>query len=166
MRQVLALDPGSKVGWASAAIHDDGQWQGLSHGITPLKNCALWVHNELSQPRPPEALYARIDVVVIEDWVLRADKAQEMIGSSFPSSQFIGAVQLSCWLNQTPLVRQRAVAQGKQAQRSLQYLYPDLWETTVRDGLALSHDDSHDMSAILHLWTWTMKNTTMDAYVK
>lgn len=164
MKRVLALDPGNKVGWAAADVHDDGHWERLEHGILPLKDMALGAHQRLNVTDNDGTTWSLYDVVVIEDWILRGDKAQAMVGSTFPSSQFIGMVQLSCWLAGVPLVRQQATAQGQQAQRSLQRLNPELWEATVGPGLQLAHDDSHDMSAILHLWTWTMKNTTMEAY--
>lgn len=161
MRRVLALDPGDRVGWAHAKVYDDGHWEDLKHGISPLKDCALAVHHALNYP---DDMLPDYDLVVMEEWALYANKAKEMIGSTFPSVQFIGAVRLSCWLSGTPIHMQGA-RNKTTALKSMPPLNPPLAELVER-GMQHAHDDAHDMDAILHLWHWTFKSTDLTAYLE
>lgn len=161
MVRVLALDPGDKVGWARADVADDGTWTDLRHGITPLRDMALAIHSALDlhagvmchddeDNQDPNPDY---DLIVMEDWRLYPHMAKQMIGSSFPSVQFIGMVRLCCWMSGTKLVVQGASIK-KTADKTLRANRPDLYEmvTTAR-----THDDAHDTDAIRHLWHWTWK---------
>lgn len=51
MKRILALDPGDRVGWASATIDAQGVWSDVDHGIEYLKPCALWVNEGLVEDR-------------------------------------------------------------------------------------------------------------------
>jgi hypothetical protein len=145
--KVLALDPGDRVGWARADVADDGTWTEFRHGITPLRDMATAVYY----------VKKRYDVMVCEDFRLYPQMARSLVGSSFPSVQFIGMVRLCCWLADIEFVLQGARAK-EMADRSMKKLCPDLYNlvTTPR-----AHDDAHDHDAIRHLWTWTMKNTEL-----
>lgn len=151
-KRVLALDPGDRVGWARADVHEDGTWENLKHGITPLRDMAIAVHSSLATTgsrRDP-----KYDIVVVEDWRLRPGEERNFIGSSFPSVQFIGMVKLCCWLSGTTYVTQQP-SDKKIALKSMANLRPDTHEmvTTPR-----KHDDAHDMDALMHLWFYTFKN--------
>jgi hypothetical protein len=140
--EVLALDPGEKVGWARASVADDGEWSGLEHGITHLKDMALAI----------DANVGKYDLVVCETWKLRAGKERTFIGSDFPSVQFIGMVRLGCWREhvayepQDPRIKTTA---DKSA--------PD-WLRKIIDNEPRSHDDGHNVDALRHLWFWTWRN--------
>lgn len=157
--RVLALDPGDRVGWASADIADDGTWENLQHGILDLKECALEVHYSVTGHIPLDwgvkgNIPEDIDLVVCERWALYAHKAKEMIGSEIPSVQFIGMVKLSCWLANVPLVMQPA-SKHVFAERSMRKLRPELYEYVMQP---IAHDDGHDLVAIKHLWAYTFDN--------
>ncbi|MGZ6570493.1 MAG: hypothetical protein ACXVHB_05810 [Solirubrobacteraceae bacterium] len=161
MKRVLALDPGDKVGWARADIHDDGTWENVRHGITPLKPMALAVHRSLVPPSPLRPV-AEYDAVVMERWALYAHKAKAMIGSEIPSAQFIGMVKMSCWLAGVPCVMQNAAKVNSNrsdvlapAEASMKKLRPELFELVTQPG---AHDDQHDLVALKHLWAYTFDN--------
>jgi hypothetical protein len=159
VKRVLALDPGDRVGWASADIDDDGSWHNLRHGITDLKEMALKVHSRLCYM--PGAI-PDFDVVVCERWALYSHMAKKLVGSEMPSSQFVGMVKLCCWLANIPCVMQdaRKVNSNQHgvlapAERSMSKLRPGLFELVMQPG---AHDDLHDMVAIKHLWAYTFDN--------
>jgi hypothetical protein len=161
VKRILALDPGDRVGWARADVADDGTWTNLRHGITDLKPMALNVHHALDQYSGQHA-GPEYDRIVIERWALYAHKAKVMIGSEIPSAQFIGAVKLSCWLANVPIVMQGAslVNSNKPgvlstAEASMKKLRPELFEMVTQPG---AHDEQHDLVALKHLWIWTFRN--------
>lgn len=148
-REVIALDPGEKVGWARATITPEpfdevqpAHWSNLEHGITPLKDMAL-------------ALAKRIDtydVVVLETWRLTPKGARVSIGSAMESSQFVGMVRLLCWLNNTKLVMQ-----SPNLTKTADKTAPD-WLREIINHEPSSHDDAHNVDALRHLWVWTWRN--------
>jgi hypothetical protein len=164
MTRVLALDPGSKVGYARADISPSGEWTDFRHGISDLWDMAEAVHGALySQPwysgieeqmvsHDPE-----YDTVVMEDWRLYKTHAQTMIGSTFPSVQFIGAVKLCCRLAGVPCIMQGAALKST-ADKTMKHLNPELYELVSRP---VRHDDGHDQDAIRHMWHWTFCNTAI-----
>jgi hypothetical protein len=156
MTRVLALDPGEKVGWASADIAEDGTWTNLEHGILPLRDMAirLYQQTEYADMRiepPPE-------VVVCEKWVLYPHMAQQFAGASFPSVQFIGMVRLCCWVAVgVKLVMQPAgIKTG--TNKLMARLNPELYEIVTRH---VAHDDGHDQDALTHLYKWTLTYTAL-----
>lgn len=163
--RVLALDPGERVGWAYANINPKtGAWEDFAHGILELKPCAMEVYGMCRNGDSwADIPVGGVDLIVMEEWALYANKANEMIGSTFPSVQFIGMVKLSAWLGGVPVIMQGARKQN-QARKSMPPRHPDLWKL-VEAGERRAHDDSHDMSAILHLWAWTFDHTNLEAYL-
>jgi hypothetical protein len=150
--RVLALDPGEKVGWARADIDDAGAWSDVRHGITPLRDMAIAVHDSLVDPHHRGGVCAsEYDVVVIEDWALFPDMAKKLVGSRFPSVQFIGAVKLACWVSGTKLVVYQP-AQKKATLAAMKKLNPELHELCTRP---IRHDDGHDQDALIHLFRYT-----------
>lgn len=161
--RVLALDPGERVGWARADVAEDGTWSELRHGITPLKDMALAVYRAL-ETEPPDiegdglpAKLPEYDVLVVEDWRLRAEKAKSFVGSSFPAVQFIGMVRLCAWRSGCKLVMQ-GPALKTTADKTLARLWPEMYEKVTQ---SISHDDGHDLDAIRHLWVWTYQHTDL-----
>lgn len=148
--RVLALDPGERVGWARADVDELGAWTDLRHGITPLREMALALHRALT---PEEGFQPQrdYDLVIVEDWRLRADKAREFAGSRFPAVQFIGMVRLCAWVSGVEVVMQPPRIKTP-ADKTLAALNPELYEKVTRP---LKHDDAHDLDAIRHLWFWT-----------
>jgi len=166
VKRILALDPGDRVGWASAEVHDDGTWTSLRHGIEDLKACALEVHyalgHELRYAGVAGNLPRDLDLIVMERWALYATHAKKLVGSEIPSAQFIGAVKLSCWLAGVPCVMQGAAKVNSNkpgvlapAEASMKKLRPELFEFVTQP---IAHDDGHDLVAIKHAWQWTFEN--------
>jgi hypothetical protein len=156
--RVLALDPGDKVGWARADVADDGSWIDLRHGITPLRDMALAIAESLDIAYGWNGYddcksHTNYDLIVIEDWRLYPQMAKTMVGSSFPSVQFIGMVKLCCWLSSTKLVTQGASIKTT-ADKTMAKLRPELYEMVTQ---SLAHDSAHDLDAIRHLWFHTWK---------
>lgn len=163
MKRVLALDPGDRVGWASATIDHDGTWSESDHGIMELKPAALTIYRALmGMPG-----YTPHDAVVIERWKLYKHKALALAGSEIPSAQFIGMVKLSCWLAGAPLVMQdpRDVNSNdpsvlSPAEASMQKLRPELFEQVMQP---IAHNEGHDLIALKHLWLYTFRNYPVEA---
>lgn len=144
--RVLALDPGSRVGWAAADVDPvTGEWDNLTHGITEL-----WPMSD-----KVDEVAGNYDLIVIEDWRLYPDKAKTMVGSSFPSVQFIGAVKGSARRAGTKVVLQGAATKTS-ADKTMKAVRPELYELVTRP---VAHDDGHDQDALRHLWFWTTKHT-------
>jgi hypothetical protein len=162
--RVLAVDPGERVGWATATIWPESGNRGsahvdtlpppgplpqlkvVDHGIAFLKDAATQIYNAV-------VVEDRIDVVIYETWILTRRGAQISVGSDMQSSQFVGMVRLAAWLNP----RVQLVAQGpkemRSATKSLRCGHPSAGDVAERiRKLPKSHDESHDGSALLHLW--------------
>jgi hypothetical protein len=123
------------------------------HGIAYLKDMGVAVYNAL-------VLDEKYDVVVLEKWALTAKGARVSIGSEMESSQFIGMVRLACWVSGTKFVKQPPSMQtpGGTAERALKCGHPSAAAVqSIIDNLPAAHDESHDRSALLHLWGWFFK---------
>jgi hypothetical protein len=155
--RVLSLDPGEKVGWARADVDEDGAWTNLEHGIAGLKDMALKIHEVLVVPEPYADHYgpSDYDVVVVEDWRLYAQFARQAVGSNFPSVQFIGMVRLCCWLSDVRIEMYGASTKGSML-KVMERADPELYAKVTQSG---THDDLHDMDALIHLFRWTWRNT-------
>lgn len=92
--RVLVIDPGERVGWASAVI-TDGVITEVDQGVHPLKEFALGLHEGIH----------KYDTVVYETWRLFEDKAKDFVGNDFQPVQLIGMIRLLCWLHPTIEVR-------------------------------------------------------------
>jgi hypothetical protein len=155
---VLVLDPGEKVGYARADIDEHGNWTDVRHGITPLWDMAEAVADSQGVVSSAGRGY---DVIVVETWRLYQSHAKILIGSTFPSVQFIGAIKLICKLTGTEYVEQPASMQGVKStgEESLGLVrlkidYPEYYELATRP---VAHDDGHDQSALAHMAAFTFK---------
>jgi hypothetical protein len=151
--RVLVLDPGERVGWATADVVQAGTDHGFElrvtgHGMAYLKDMAMSVYKAI-------AIEKKYDVVVYERWALTARGAKVSVGSEMESSQFIGMVRLCCWLSGTRIKKQNTSALSS-ADRSLKCGHPSAADVARRIAAAdaVSHDDGHDGSALRHLWTF------------
>ena len=156
---VLVLDPGERVGWARATIGEHGNWSNVRHGITPLWEMADAVCNAQNVQNDDDR--PTYDVIVVETWRLYQSHAKQMIGSTFPSVQFIGAIKLICRLTGTQYVEQPASMQGYKSTGEpslglvrLEIDYPEYYELATRP---IAHDDGHDQSALAHMAAFTFK---------
>ena len=187
--RVLVLDPGERVGWATAEVElvpvklqrndavdprpipqvvcEDGvipragrgpshtteaRLKVTGHGISYLKDTAMAVDRALSK--------GKYDVVVYENWKLTAKGARVSVGSEMESSQFIGMIRLSCWKYGVKIVKQPPSMQTPNGtgERALKCGHPSAPAVqAIIDKLPKSHDESHDRSALLHLWGWFFK---------
>lgn len=133
---------GDQVGWARADVSEDGISE-LRHGITPL-----WEMADTIDARGDE-----YDVFVIEDWRLYATHAKTMIGSTFPSVQFIGAVKLVARRYGVKVVMQGASIK-RVADARLKVDRPDIYDLVTRE---VAHKDGHDQDALRHLFYYAFK---------
>lgn len=138
--KVLALDPGERVGWATGWIYTEGpsELRVENHGITQLKPMALKVHEVAGD----------YDLIIYETFRLRPASAKQLIGSDFPTVQFIGMVRLAAWLAGTKLVSQGPSIKAT-ADKVIPVQYPDI-DARIK-ALPASHDESHDGDALRHL---------------
>lgn len=143
--QVLTLDPGEKVGWARAMVQPDGAWHNLVHGITPLQEMALALDKKIGT----------YDVVIYETWRLYPAAAKFLIGNDMQSSQFVGMVRLLSWTH--PHIK--LVSQGASVMKTARKTAPS-WLQEILDNEPATHDDGHNVSALLHMWAWTWENYT------
>lgn len=159
MLKILSVDPGEKVGWATAEVDEDhvipydlaGHASGdtipmvpkltiVNHGISSLKPFAIKLSNHMDD----------YDVVIYETWRLSARAGKLLIGNDMQTSQLIGMIRMVGWqcLGRTTLYPQ-APAVMTTARKTLP---PGLQETI--DNEPKAHDDAHNVSALLHLWHW------------
>ena len=154
---VLVLDPGERVGWARAEIDEHGNWSRVRHGITPLWDMADAVAKSQDvqgySRNEDESWGKAYDTIVVETWRLYGSHAQQMIGSTFPSVQFIGAIKLICRLSGTQYVEQ-AASQKRVGIARLEVDYPEWHALAIRP---VAHDDGHDQDALMHLAAFTFK---------
>jgi hypothetical protein len=141
--KILALDPGERVGWATATV--DGPHHELvieDHGIARLRDMAMAVYRAV-------VTEDKYDVVIYETWRLRANKARQFAGNDFPSVQFIGMVRLACWLNP----RVKLASQGPSIKSTADKVIPNQYPDVARriDNAPAAHDESHDTDALRHI---------------
>lgn len=139
--KILVLDPGEKVGWATAQMTSDGLAV-LDHGISHLKDTAMAVYDAVVERKT-------YSVVVCETWRLRPGSAKHFIGNDFPSVQFIGMVRLCCWLANVKYVGQSPSVKSTANQLLTAAHYPEIAELIAKAPAA--HDQSHDTDALRHL---------------
>lgn len=143
MLDVVAIDPGEKVGWASGCIQDS-RLEILNHGISHLKPFALALAGRGVESGFPRPLHC-YSVVIYERWRLAAYAAKEQIGSDMQSSQLVGMIRLLGWLHNVKLVSQdpKDMVIGERCAPQC--------VTEILATLPKAHDESHDGSALKHL---------------
>jgi type III secretion system FlhB-like substrate exporter len=140
--RILVVDPGERVGWAHANITSNDV-EVTGHGITPLKDFALKLHE----------VAGNYDTIIYEQYRIYAHLAKQHIGSDIPTAQFVGMVKLCAWLN--PQVK--LVSQGANCMKTgVKVAPPAIAEILER--LPKSHDEAHDGSALAHLSFYWFKN--------
>lgn len=148
--RILVVDPGERVGWCHALFsYDSGSAvsaenvEVTGHGITPLKDFALKLHE----------VAGNYDTIIYEQYRIYAHMARQHIGSDIPTAQFVGMVKLCAWLN--PSVK--LVSQGASCMKTGEKVAPpQIAEILAR--LPKSHDEAHDGSALRHLSFYWFKN--------
>lgn len=163
--RILALDPGERVGWAVGEVDEDEftvlpntdnlavpALKVVNHGISELKPMALAAYRSVKDDD-------KYDVVIYETFKLSGAKARFLVGSEFPTVQFIGMVRLACWLNPRVKVVSQSPAMKSTADKVIPAFYADI-NQRIADA-PKAHDESHDTDALRHLakWHW-------DTYVK
>lgn len=162
--RILVLDPGEKVGWATATLDPDvlvplplesgdviqtmPELTVTKTGISALKPMALATYKAL-------VTEDKYDLVIYETWRLAKGLATKFAGSDFPSVQFIGMVRLACWLNGGVKVAPQPPANMRAIDPVLPKLYPEIHR--LIQAAPASHDESHDTSALRHLAFWHFK---------
>lgn len=160
MIRVLAVDPGESVGWARATIAE----RDLMHGGQIVKQSIPWLdveaHGIAYLKDMAQAIYKavvvedRYDVIVYETFLLTAKGARVMVGSDLQTAQFVGMVRLCAWLNGRVVLVPQGPAAMSSANKSVKS-HPSGDDIQARLAkLPKSHDESHDGSALRHLWTY------------
>lgn len=163
--KVLAIDPGERVGWAhgvieekflpvydpTLSVEDEQVWadqmalEVTGHGITVAKPFILKLREVIGT----------YDVVVYERWALAAGMAKQLAGSEMTTSQVIGQIRLLSWTTPGVQLVGQWPAEMKTARKTAPREILD-----IIDSLPAAHDDSHDESALLHLWRYFQKRYT------
>ena len=165
MKRVLFIDPGEKCGWARADVDDQGNWSEVRHGITPLKEMALALYRAQMDTGtcfsyvPSDRPSTAYDVIGYERFVLFKSHALQQAGSDMQTSQMVGMIRLIAWLSGTRLVSQGADVQGP---RGSARASAPRWLKDYLSKFPKRHDESHDASALRHLWAWCFKNYDVD----
>lgn len=120
----------------------DGELRAVQHGIEHLKAFALSLRD------------TNVDVCVLETYRIsaRPELLKAHIGSDVPTLQVIGMIRMWCWEQGIELVKQQP--KDKTMAEKVQ---PELIRE-IRAGLPLSHDESHDGDALLHLGLYWYRN--------
>lgn len=144
--RLLAIDPGERVGWATAEYVPETEDIGpdragfflLDHGIHSLQPFALKLGKSID----------RYDIVIYETWRLAAGVAKKMVGSDMPTCQLIGMIRYLGWASDIELVDQ-SPSKKKTADKTAEGVFKELIEREPS-----VHDDAHDIDAVRHLWYW------------
>lgn len=152
--KVIAIDPGERVGWATAeavfdpALGEDRRGLFLTnHGISLLKPFAMKLADVIEN----------YDVIVYEKFVLfSGERGRSQVGGEIPTAQLVGMIRLLAWQHDKKLVSQ-SVQVKKTADKTAQGVFKELIEGEVK-----THDDAHDIDAIRHLWYWYWKQEVSD----
>lgn len=142
--RVMAIDPGEKVGYATVEVKDGKLVKGsMRHGITDLKSFVIRLAK----------VYESYDVIIMESWRLSAAHARELVGSTLPTVQFIGAVRLLSWLHPKVKLIEQAPSTKKTGHKVMKQVDPKWLDIVEAPG---AHDEKHDADALIHLsyWYW------------
>jgi len=158
--KVLWIDPGERVGYATAEVgkiilNDGGSEKPtldvLTWGISSLKPFALLLLKRAQD----------YDVVGLETYHIRPDKLRAHAGSDVPTLQLVGMIKLACWDAQAKrtdggprIVEQPAARQTKGWGAANLHASPDILDVIQEAQYDLSHDEGHHGSALLHLFSW------------
>lgn len=135
---VIAIDPGERVGWATARMRTN-KFELEEHAVLPLKEFGLMLHNE--QTYQGDTAY---DTLVYETWRARPQNGSMnwIKGNDMQPSQVIGMIRLVGWLSGATLKsyppKAKMVAQATMPQ----------W---LQDRKAQSNEE-HDKDALDLLW--------------
>jgi hypothetical protein len=140
--RILAIDPGEKVGWATAlswpATDDsDARLEILDYGIAGLKDFALALGRK----------YENYEQVIYETWRLRAPAHKHLIGNDMQTSQLIGMIRYLGWLHPEVKLTGQAPSIKATALKTM----PEYVRQIV-DGAPTKHDEAHYADAVLHAW--------------
>jgi len=94
-RTMISLDPGETAGWA---IFEEGDY--VDSGEAGPEHTMLEVYELITEVAP--------DVVVMEDYRIYGWKAKSHAWSDLFTPRLIGAIELTCILEDVPLYRQMA----------------------------------------------------------
>lgn len=134
---VLAIDPGEKVGWARGTISlRDYSIDVTGHGINTMQPFAVALGERFNE----------YDAVVYETWRLHPHHAKHLIGDPMLTSQLIGVIRYLSWLHPDT----KLASQGPNCMATGEKAAPDNVKE-ILERMPKAHDDSHDGSALRHL---------------
>lgn len=147
---VIAIDPGEKVGWATAEANADGLTV-LEYGISTLKEFALAFATSQTD----------YEYVIYEEYRVQGGaRARANIGSTVPTLQLVGMIRLSCWCKQIKhddghpyIISQTPGDMHKGAGVAPEIVDREMLQT-IHAAMSGPHDDGHHGSALLHLCCW------------
>ena len=140
--RILAIDPGEKVGWATALSWPatdsaDPRLEVLEYGIHGLKDFAIALGKGIE----------RYEQVIYETWRLRPAAAKHLLGNDMQTSQLIGMIRFLGW--QHPEIKLTGQSPSIKA-TALKTLPDDVRQ--IVEGAPARHDEAHYADALLHAW--------------
>lgn len=138
---VLAIDPGEKVGWATADLFTtmDGLRMAIpKHGIANMRDFAEQLDKS----------FGDYDVVIYETYRLRSD-CKKYVGDSLLTSQLIGMIRFLGWKHPHVRIVSQEPGVKNTGWKVAKTRLPQVQE--ILDRLPKSHDDAHDGDALAHL---------------
>jgi hypothetical protein len=102
--KILSIDPGYTSGICLADVSDN--FKVIQVGEFKWSDRHDWLERLITGKYTHQGIPHTFDVVIIENFRLRPDKARTQIGKVFPSSQLIGIVDYLCYHNHIELVVQ------------------------------------------------------------
>ncbi|WP_281783759.1 hypothetical protein [Sinimarinibacterium flocculans] len=141
--KVLAIDPGERVGWATANVVADvpdaaPELHPQNRGVNPLKDFAMKLGEVI----------ADYDVVIYETFRLRANMNKAMIGNEFLPSQLIGMIRYLGWHNPSVKMVPLAPSMKQKTEKS----FPRFMQEWIKNST-----EEHDKDAAQLLWAWFFK---------
>lgn len=135
MTDIIAIDPGERVGWATGIVHpgDDPRLEITNQGVHALKDFALKLGESIN----------KYDVVVYETWRLYPGFQKQMTGNDMQPSQLIGMIRYLTWITSGV----KLVSQGAQIKNTAMKTMPQ----EIKDRMEHS-TEQHDKDALMHLW--------------
>jgi hypothetical protein len=121
---MAGFDPGNTTGIALV----DGE-EILEMLMLPFDDCLEWIL---------QYDWSNVSTIVCEDFRLFRNKAQKQVGSDFQSVQIIGALKIISKKYEIPLIMQMSSILS-------------IAERQVGLKMPTNHDQSHDVSALLHV---------------
>jgi hypothetical protein len=165
---ILALDPSGSfhegkgtTGWVLMNKFGRVQDRGFITALNFMEPEAFWhAHNILISTMWQH--YEKQMIVVVEDYLLYRDKAQEQTNSRMETCRLLGVIQCHCWEENIPYVFQRAV--DVKTRWSYEILQKEkiieshgTFFTLIDSGQRINRHELDALRHAMHFWTYKNK---------